>query len=178
MSRPDVVALRNFLLSRKSCVTCVTCVTSINDNELPSYAGVNSRVTCVTEISADVRQCPDANERQAIAEMEGGVPPQYSRAFARLQVFQPTGHFRIAMAAGRRRCRPIFRRIRRTGRVARMDSRRSVRGGRARSRAPRSRRRSPHGGDGAPGRRHNDFLSVIVASMAAASKSERLCDGH
>lgn len=86
----NVEALRAFLkdqVDRKKLVTVVTAVTEAKSNtcELQEF------VTLVTEIAGSIPEFPDVDERQAIAEVEGGIPPLYSAGFARLQLTPPPG---------------------------------------------------------------------------------------
>ncbi|MFC4170489.1 hypothetical protein ACFOYU_00180 [Microvirga sp. GCM10011540] len=48
-------------------------------------------VTGVMEIARHFPTPSEMDERQAMAEMEGGVPPLYSAGFARLQLTPPPG---------------------------------------------------------------------------------------
>jgi hypothetical protein len=96
MSKPDLAAFRAFLLDQKTCVTRVTCVTASKNSDLAGYAAPEPCVTRVT--GPDMRPAPESVpneaevlERQAMAEIEGGVPPLYSEAFARLQLTSPAG---------------------------------------------------------------------------------------
>lgn len=86
----NLEAFRAFLKARadqKTRVTVVTDVTSTKSNTCQ----LHEFVTRVTEIAGNVRECADVDERQAIAELEGGVPPLYSAGFARLQLTPPPG---------------------------------------------------------------------------------------
>jgi hypothetical protein len=92
MGQPDLAAFRLFLLGHKKPVTRVTRVTTSKSNDLACYAEAGGRVTGVTAPEPDsAPEEAEAVERQAIAETEGGVPPLYSAAFAKLQLTPPPG---------------------------------------------------------------------------------------
>jgi hypothetical protein len=81
----NLEAFRSFLKSRADQKTRVTCVTAVTSTKSGTYR-LQDVVTRVTEIAGSVPECPDADERRAIAEIEGGIPPLYSAGFARLQL--------------------------------------------------------------------------------------------
>ena len=86
MGQPDLAAFRLFLLGHKKRVTRVTRVTASESKDVAGYAEAGGRVTRVTAPEPDsAPEEAEAVERQAIAETEGGVPPLYSAAFAKLQ---------------------------------------------------------------------------------------------
>jgi hypothetical protein len=87
---PNVEAFRAYLRTRADQKRRVTCVTAVTEVKTNTYE-LHDLVTRVTEIAASFPECPDADERQAIAEMEGGVSPLYSAGFARLQLTPPPG---------------------------------------------------------------------------------------
>jgi hypothetical protein len=87
---PNLEAFRSFLKSRADQEPRVTCVTAVTSTKSSTY-GLQDVVTRVTEIAGSVPECPDADERQAIAEIEGGILPLYSAGFARLQLTLPPG---------------------------------------------------------------------------------------
>lgn len=92
MGAPNLVAFRAFLLDQKTCVTRVTCVTAYEINDLTGYADGDELVTRVTAPACDQDEAEaQVLERQAIAEIDGGIPPVYSHAFARLQIVRPPG---------------------------------------------------------------------------------------
>jgi hypothetical protein len=60
-------------------------------NNLAHHTNENESVTGVMDIAGDIPTSPELDERQAIAEIEGGIPPLYSAGFARLQLTPPPG---------------------------------------------------------------------------------------
>jgi hypothetical protein len=86
----NLEAFRAFLRSRVSQKPCVTRVTAVTSKE-SSTCRLQEFVTRVTGIAGRVPGCPDVDERQAIAEVEGGISPLYSAGFARLQLTPPAG---------------------------------------------------------------------------------------
>jgi hypothetical protein len=60
-------------------------------NNLARHTNENESVTGVMDIAGDIPTSPELDERQAIAEIEGGIPPLYSAGFARLQLAPPSG---------------------------------------------------------------------------------------
>ena len=98
MGRSNLAAFRAFLLAQKTrldqktCVTRVTCVTTKDNNDLAGYTDLEGRVTCVTASASDLGPAEaETLERQAIAEIDGGVPAVFSGGFARLQLTPPSG---------------------------------------------------------------------------------------
>jgi hypothetical protein len=92
--RPNREAFRTFLKSgstRKTGVTGVTGVTANEINSLARHRNENESVTGVTKIAGNTPTHSDIDERQAIAEIEGGVSTLYSAGFARLQLTPPPG---------------------------------------------------------------------------------------
>jgi hypothetical protein len=92
--RPNREAFRAFLKfssTQKAGVTGVTGVTASKTNNLARHTNENESVTGVTEIAGNIPVHPDMHERQAIVEIEGGIPPLYSAGFARLQLTPPPG---------------------------------------------------------------------------------------
>lgn len=92
--RSNRAAFQTFLKfgsSRKSGVTGVTGVTANENNSLARHTPENKSVTGVTDIAGDFLTSSDMDERQAMAEIEGGVPALYSAGFARLQLTPPPG---------------------------------------------------------------------------------------
>jgi len=86
---PNIETFRTFLKSRmdeKKRVTAVTAVTPATSN---AYQ-LHGLVTLVTDVSASVRVCPDVEERQAMMEIDGQIPPIFSLAFAAFQVGCPS----------------------------------------------------------------------------------------
>jgi len=99
IGQPDLAAFRLFLLGHKKRVTRVTRVTTSKSNDLACYAEAGGRVTGVTAREPDsAPEEAEAVERQAIAETEGGVPPLYSAAFAKLQLNASTRAVGLPMA--------------------------------------------------------------------------------
>jgi hypothetical protein len=87
---PNIELFRAFLkarLEQKKRVTAVTAVTTGNSVTYP----LQEFVTSVTDAARPSPGCSDLEERQAIAEIEGGIPPLYSAGFARLQLTPPPG---------------------------------------------------------------------------------------
>jgi len=92
--RPNREAFRAFLQSvstRKTGVMGVTGVTANKINDLARHTPGQESVTGVMGVAGRFPPSPDLDERQAIAEMEGGIPPLYSAGFARLQLTPPPG---------------------------------------------------------------------------------------
>jgi hypothetical protein len=87
---PNLEAFRSFLRGRVSQKTPVTGVTRVTDAE-SSTCELHGFVTRVTEIVGGFPASSDLDERQAIAEVEGGIPPLYSAGFAGLQLTPPPG---------------------------------------------------------------------------------------
>ncbi|WP_133239436.1 hypothetical protein [Microvirga sp. KLBC 81] len=84
-------AFLKFGSPQKTGVTGVTGVTVNKINNLPGHTAEKESVTGVTEIAGYIPASSDLDERQAIAEVEGGIPPLYSAGFARLQLTPPPG---------------------------------------------------------------------------------------
>ena len=92
--RPNREAFRAFLksaLTPKTGVMGVTGVTANKINDLARHTPGHEGVTGVMDVAGSCPTSPDLDERQAIAEMEGGIPPLYSAGFARLQLTPPPG---------------------------------------------------------------------------------------
>ncbi len=92
--RPNREAFQAFLRSgstQKTRVMGVTGVTLNNINDLAHHTNENKNVTGVMEIVGNTPTTSELDERQAIAEINGGVPPLYSAGFARLQLTPPPG---------------------------------------------------------------------------------------
>ncbi|MDG2570868.1 hypothetical protein P7L87_25285 [Vibrio parahaemolyticus] len=68
-------------VDRKKRVTAVTRVTTAKSG---TYQ-LQGFVTPVTDVSGPVPVCPDVEERQAMMEIDGHVPPVFSLAFAAFQ---------------------------------------------------------------------------------------------
>ena len=91
---PNREAFRAFLkaaLTPKTGVMGVTGVTANKINDLAHHTPGHEGVTGVMGVAGSCPTSPELDERQAIAEMEGRVPPSYSAGFARLQLTQPPG---------------------------------------------------------------------------------------
>jgi hypothetical protein len=92
--RPNREAFRAFLKSGFTQKTGVMGVTGVMVNEinhLVHHTNENKNVTGVMEIVGNTPTTSELDERQAIAEINGGVPPLYSAGFARLQLTPPSG---------------------------------------------------------------------------------------
>jgi hypothetical protein len=92
--RPNREAFRAFLksaLTPKTGVMGVTGVTVNKINDLACHTPKHESVTGVIGVAGSCPTSPELDERQAIAEMEGGIPPLYSAGFARLQLTPPPG---------------------------------------------------------------------------------------
>jgi hypothetical protein len=92
--RPNREAFQAFLKTgstRKLGVMGVTGVMPNKINNLVRHTNENGSVTGVTDVAGDFLTSPEIDERQAIAEIEGGVPPLYSASFARMQLTPPPG---------------------------------------------------------------------------------------
>ncbi len=91
---PNREAFRAFLRSvstQKTGVMGVTGVTANKINDLARHTPGHEGVTGVMGAAGSCPTSPDLDERQAIAEIEGGIPPLYSAGFARLQLTPPPG---------------------------------------------------------------------------------------
>ena len=69
-------------------------VTGVMPNKIKSLArhtDENEGVTGVMGVAGSFPMSAELAERQAMAEIEGGVPPLYSAGFARLQLTPPPG---------------------------------------------------------------------------------------
>lgn len=88
--QPNLEAFRALLKTRASQKTCVTRVTDVTSTK-SSTCQLHDFVTLVTGIADNIPECPDLDERQAIAEVEGGILPLYSAGFACLQLTPPAG---------------------------------------------------------------------------------------
>jgi hypothetical protein len=92
--RPNREAFRAFLKSGSTQKTGVMGVTGVMPNKVNGLARHTSEsqgVTGVMEIVGNIPVSPDLDERQAVAEVEGGISPLYSAGFARLQLTPPPG---------------------------------------------------------------------------------------
>src|ERR671912_1525389 len=92
--RPNREAFRAFLkaaLTPKTGVMGVTGVMANKINDLVRHTPKHESVTGVMGVAGSLPMSPELGERQAIAEMEGGIPPLYSAGFARLQLTPPPG---------------------------------------------------------------------------------------
>ena len=87
---PNLEAFRAFLKDRLDQKKRVTAVTLVTTNKSGTYPP-QEFVTSVTDAAGPIPGCSDLDERQAIAEVEGGIPPLYSAEFARLQLTPPPG---------------------------------------------------------------------------------------
>jgi hypothetical protein len=91
---PNREAFRAFLkaaLTPKTGVMGVTGVTANKINDLAHHTPEPESVTGVMGVAGSLRTSPELDERQAMAEIEGGIPPLYSAGFARLQLTPPPG---------------------------------------------------------------------------------------
>jgi len=91
---PNREAFQAFLRSgssRKSGVMGVTGVVAKEINSLAHHTNENKSVTGVMENAGSFPASSDVEERQAITEIEGGIPALYSAGFARLQLTPPSG---------------------------------------------------------------------------------------
>jgi len=77
--------------SRKSGVMGVIGVMSNQINNLARHTAKNDSVTGVMENAGLFHASSDVDERQAMAEIEGGIPALYSAGFARMQLTPPSG---------------------------------------------------------------------------------------
>jgi hypothetical protein len=92
--RPNREAFRAFLKSgstQKTGVMGVTGVMPNNINSLARHTNENKSVTGVMDIAGDFLTSSEMDERQAVAEIEGGIPALYSAGFARLQLTPQPG---------------------------------------------------------------------------------------
>jgi hypothetical protein len=92
--RPNREAFQAFLKSGSTQKTGVMGVTGVMPNEINSLARhtpENESVTGVMGVVGNIPTTPELDERQAMAEIEGGIPPLYSAGFARLQLTPPPG---------------------------------------------------------------------------------------
>jgi hypothetical protein len=92
--RPNREAFRAFLKSRPSQKTGVMGVTGVTPNKFNSLARHTNENQCVTGVmglAGGFPTPPELDERQAMAEIEGGIPPLYSAGFAKLQLTPPPG---------------------------------------------------------------------------------------
>jgi hypothetical protein len=92
--RPNREAFQAFLKSGSTQKTGVMGVTGVMPNKINSLArhtNENESVTGVMGFAGSFPRSPELDERQAMAEIEGEIPPLYSAGFARLQLAPPSG---------------------------------------------------------------------------------------
>jgi hypothetical protein len=64
----------------------------VNNRRAPAQRGISSQRQVTTALEPDAEPAACAAGRQVITEIEGGVPPVFSLAFAAFQVIRPEGY--------------------------------------------------------------------------------------